>query len=95
MAVKRFFGCYIKGGCLGGSVFKNIKPLFNEIEGKVLLLKTQTCGKTSILQHGRLWVSIFSVLLVALFFSNVVFHMSIVKSYGKMKTRISLGSFCF
>ena len=34
-----------------GQFFKNIKPLFNEIEGKVLLLKTQTCGKTSILQN--------------------------------------------
>ena len=33
------------------------------------------------------------MLLVALFFSNVVFHMSIVKSYGKMKIHISLGSF--
>ena len=82
-----------------GQFFKNIKPLFNETEGEVLLLKTQTCGKTFILQHCRLWVSIFvgffSVLLVALFFSNVVFHMSIIKSYGKMKTHISLGSFCF
>ena len=82
-----------------GQFFKNIKPLFNEIEGEVLLLKTQTCGKTSVLQHCRLWFSIFvgffSVLLVALFFSNVVFHMSIVKSYGKMKTHISLGIFCF
>ena len=29
-----------------GQFFKNIKPLFNEIEGEVLLLKTQTCGKT-------------------------------------------------
>ena len=80
-----------------GQLFKNIKPLFNEIEGEVLLLKTQTCGKTSILQNCRLWFSIFvgffSVLLVALFFSNVVFHMSIVKSYGKMKIHISLGSF--
>lgn len=34
-----------------GQLFKNIKPLFNEIEGEVLLLKTQTCGKTSILQN--------------------------------------------
>lgn len=42
-----------------GQFFKNIKPLFNETEGKVLLLKTQTCGKTFILQHCRLWVSIF------------------------------------
>ena len=42
-----------------GQLFKNIKPLFNEIEGEVLLLKTQTCGKTSVLQHCRLWVSIF------------------------------------
>ena len=41
-----------------GQFFKNIKLLFNEIEGKVLLLKTQTCGKTSVLQHCRLWVSI-------------------------------------
>ena len=44
---------------------------------------------------GQYFCRIFSVLLVALFFSNVVFHMSIVKSYGKMKTHISLGSFCF
>lgn len=42
-----------------GQFFKNIKLLFNEIEGEVLLLKTQTCGKTSVLQHFRLWVSIF------------------------------------
>ena len=42
-----------------GQFFKNIKPLFNEIEGEVLLLKTQTYGKTSILQNCRLWVSIF------------------------------------
>lgn len=42
-----------------GQLFKNIKPLFNEIEGEVLLLKTQTCGKTSVLQHCRLWVNIF------------------------------------
>ena len=34
-----------------GQFFKNIKLLFNEIEGEVLLLKTQTCGKTSILQN--------------------------------------------
>lgn len=42
-----------------GQFFKNIKLLFNEIEGELLLLKTQTCGKTSVLQHCRLWVSIF------------------------------------
>ena len=51
------------------------------------------------LTNCRLWgqpfCRIFSVLLIALYFFNVVIHMSIVRSDGKMETHISLRKFLF